>query len=329
MKIDFLTVLIAVVSLVILAVPGFILSKTKMISNKIESGLSTIVLYGAQPVMVFMGFQNSVFDKKIGVNMLIVAGIAVLIHVLMAVITSLLVRNKKMEEKNRVIRYASTFANCGFMGFPFLQIVFAGSLYLGEVMIYAAVVVAIFNVLNWTLGVYLITGDKKNVSIKKIITNPTIIAVIIGFVLFLTVKVPFASLPIEGTKLHTVVSKLMGSLQVIGDMVTPLSMTVIGMKLSNANLKELFLDGYGYLVCFFKLILMSVLVMLIVCFLPVSDLVKYVVVFLFSMPCATSTALFTTLYGGDGKSATAYVLLTCIVSIITIPIMFLLFSVLI
>ena len=326
MKIDFLTVLIAVVSLVILAVPGFILVKTKLLNNKVESAFSTLVLYGAQPVMVVMGFQGARFNPAIGLNVLIVAGISTLIHLLMAVILCLIVKGKGSEEKKRVVRYASMFSNCGFMGFPFLQIVFAGSEYLGEVMIYAAVVVAIFNILNWTLGVYLITGDKTNVSIKKIITNPTIIAVVLGFILFFTIKVPFVELPNPNTKLYTIVSKLVKSLNVIGDMVTPLSMTVIGMKLANANLKEIFLDGWGYFVCFAKLILMGFVTMLCVCFLPINELVKYVLVFLLSMPCATSTALFSTLYGGDGKSATAFVLLTCIVSVLTIPLMFLLFS---
>lgn len=328
MKIDFLTVLIAVFSLVILAVPGFILIKTKLISNKSESALSTLVLYGAQPVMVFMGFQSANFNSSIGVNVLIVAGLSILIHLLMAVIVCLLVKGKDDQLKKRVVRYASIFSNCGFMGFPFLKIVFDGLPELGEIMIYASVVVAIFNILNWTLGVYLISGDKKNVSLKKIITNPTIIAVVLGFILFFTVKVPFVSLATKGTTLYTIISKLMDSLNIIGDMVTPLSMTVIGMKLANANLKDIFLDKYGYLVCALKLVVMSFVAMLIVCFLPVSQLVKYVIVFLLSMPCATSTALFSTLFGGDGKSATAFVLLSSIASIITIPLMFLLFSVL-
>lgn len=326
MKIDFLTVLIAVLSLIILAVPGFILVKTKLLKNNVESALSTIVLYGAQPVMVFMGFQSAKFNPDIGVNVLIVAGITILIHVLMAVLLSVFIKGKNDEQKKRVVRYASMFSNCGFMGFPFLQIVFANSPSLGEVMIYASVVVAIFNIMNWTIGVYLISGDIKNVSLKKIVTNPTIIAVVIGFILFFTVKVPFAELPAPNTTLSSIVSRFMDSLNIIGNMVTPLSMTVIGIKLANANLKEIFLDGYGYLACANKLIGMSILTMLLVCFLPISELVKYVLVFLLSMPCATSTALFTTLYGGDGKSATAFVLLSSIVSILTIPLMFLLFS---
>lgn len=329
MQISFLTVLIAVASLILLAIPGFILSKTKLLGEKAQSAFSTFVLYGAQPCMVLMGFQNTSFNAEIGLNVLIVAGLTIAVHLIMAGIICLLVKLKGDVCKRKVIRYGSMFSNCGFMGFPFLQMVFAGSSYIGEVMIYAAVVVAIFNVLSWTLGVYLITGDKKNVSIKKVALNPTIIAVVIGFLLFFTVKVPFVELPTPNTTLHTIVSKFINSINVIGDTVTPLSMTVIGMKLASANFKELFLDSSGYLVCGMKLIVMAIVTMLCVCFLPVAETIKYVLVFLLSMPCATSTALYPTLFGGDGKSATSYVLLTCICCILTIPLMFLLFTVLI
>lgn len=329
MQISFLTVLIAVVSLIILAVPGFLLSKTKMLSEKAESAFSTFVMYGAQPCMVLMGFQNTEFSAEIGINVLIVAGITVAIHLIMAGITCFVVRLKGDVDKKKVIRFASIFSNCGFMGFPFLQMVFAGTSHLGEVMIYGAVVVAVFNLLAWTLGVYLITGDKSFISAKKIIGNPTIIAIVLGFIFFFTIKVPFAKLPKPNTTLHTIVSKLMNSIDVIGNTVTPLSLTVIGMKLSKCNLKELFLNKWGYFVCGMKLIVMSLITMLCVSFLPIAETIKYVLVFLLSMPCATSTALLPTMFGGDSKSATSFVLLACICCVITIPLMFLLFTVLI
>ncbi len=329
MQISFLTVLISVVSLIVLAVPGFILSKTKLLNEKAESAFSSFVMYGAQPCMVLMGFQNTKFSSEIGVNVLIVAGITVAVHLIMAGLMCLIVKLKGDVDKKKVVRYASMFSNCGFMGFPFLQMVFSGTNYIGEVMIYGAVVVAVFNLLSWTLGAYLITGDKNNVSIKKIVTNPTIIAVALGFIFFFTIKVPFVDLPTPNTTLHTIVSKLINSIDVIGDTVTPLSLTVIGMKLAKANLKELFFDKWGYFVCGMKLVVMSLVTMLLVSFLPIAETIKYVLVFLLSMPCATSTALFPTLFGGDSKSATSYVLLTCICCVITIPLMFLLFTLLI
>ncbi|MBO7344623.1 MAG: hypothetical protein J6U92_01650, partial [Clostridia bacterium] len=63
-----------------------------------------------------------------------------------------------------------------------------------------------------------------------------------------------------------------------------------------------------------------------VVFLPVSVVVKYVIFFLFSMPSATSSALFAVQFGGDSESASVFVLLSTILCIVTIPLTYLIFS---
>ena len=323
MQIDFLTVFIAVLSLILLAVPGFLLAKFKMMPEKATEAFSAMVLYGCQPVLVFMSFQKQEYSSQIGLNMLIIAGITVVVHILMAGIVSLIIRNKSKSAKLSVAKYGCVFSNCGFMGFPFLQAIFPDS---GEVMIYGAVVVAVFNVLSWTLGIFMMTGDRKEISLKKIFLNPTIIAVILGFITFLIAKKPLVDFfGTEGTA-YDIAIKIRDSLNVIGDMVTPLSLTVIGIRLANVNIKQLFLDGTAYLVCALKLVVMSLLVMVIVAFLPVDVTVKYVLFFLLSMPSATSTALFAVKYDKCGDSATVFVLLTTLLCILTIPLMYLIFS---
>jgi predicted permease len=63
-----------------------------------------------------------------------------------------------------------------------------------------------------------------------------------------------------------------------------------------------------------------------VAFLPVDNMVKIAMFFLLSMPCATSTAMYAIRFNGEGDCASVFVLLTTILSILTIPIMFLLFN---
>ena len=76
MQVDFLTVLVAVVSLIIIAIPGFIVVKTKLIDGKVSAAFSALVLYVCAPAQVYMGFQKEKFSAEIGVNMLIVAAVA-------------------------------------------------------------------------------------------------------------------------------------------------------------------------------------------------------------------------------------------------------------
>ena len=244
----------------------------------------------------------------------------------MACIMYLCVRNKNKESRLDCVRYAGVFSNAGFLGFPLLQALYGGTAFLAEVMLYGAAVVAMFNVLNWTLGVYMMTGDRKEISLKKIFLNPVIIAVVIGFVLLITIQKPLYDVANASPKLDSVITKILDSFSAIGNTVTPLSMAVIGMKLATVNLKDLLLDKWAYVTAFFKLIGMSLLTILIVAFLPVADSVKYVMFFLMSMPTAASATLFAVKFNKDSKSASIYLLLNTVLSIVTVSVMFLLFK---
>ena len=326
MEISFLNVLITVFALVLLAVPGFVLVKTKILSPKADAPISALVLYGCQPVMVFMSFQKTAFTPEIAMNMLIVAGLAFAVQLVMVGLMYLIIRNKSNDAKLNCVRFASVFSNCGYMGLPFLQALFSGGAFMGEIVIYGGIVIATFNILMWSIGIYMITGDKKQMSIKKAVLNPTVIGLILGIVVFLTVQTPLVNLVQEGTTEYLLVSKIVQSLNFVSDTVTPLSMIVVGIKLAGVNLKELFLDKWSYVACGCKLVLMSLIAMLIVAFLPISVVAKYAVFFCLSMPSATGTVMFAVNFGGDGKSASVIVLLTTVLSIITIPLMYLMFS---
>ena len=330
MEIKFIDVLITVIFLILLAAPGFIFAKLKMLPEKAAETVSVIVLYCCQSVLVITSFQGKAFDPQIGLNMLWVALITLCVHFIMFAILKLVFIGKSADDKVRVMKFASVFSNCGFMGFPFLQSLFSHNVeLLSEIMIYGAVVIAVFNLLTWTFGVYIMTGDKKQVSFKKIALNPVIISLIIGFILFVALPRPIvdlASVAKNGNTLDNILEKFMQSMNYLADMVTPCSMIVIGIRLANVNLKQLFLDKRAYISAFFKLIVMSLVAILAVAFLPVGVTVKYAIFFLLSMPSATNTAMFAVKFGGDGDFASVCVLLSTTLSVITIPLLYMVIS---
>ena len=326
MQLDFLNVLFTVLFLVILVVPGFILVKTKILDKSAEKVVSSLVLYMAQPMLIFASFQKQAFSSEILTNILICAGVTALVHIIMIVLVFLFIRGK--EPRHNCLRTASVFANCGYMGIPFLQLLFTGS-EAGEVLIYGAVIISVFNIFNWSVGIFMISGDKKNINIKNILLNPTILSIFVGLFVFVIAKKPLVDLAVGGSTLDMVLEKFMKSVNYLADMVTPLAMMVIGLKLGNMDLKKLFNNKYVYFACFNKLIIMSLVSILVVAFLPLTDIVKYTIFFTLSMPSATSTVLFAVKFGGDGEMASTAVLLSTLLSIISIPIMFELFKLLI
>ena len=326
MSVTFTDVFITVFFLLLLTVPGFILAKLKMLPEKASEAFSTLVLYGCQPMLIITSFQSKEYKPQTGLDMLYVALLAIAVHLIVFFLLKLIFIKKSQDDKIKVVKYASAFSNCGFMGLPFLQSLFSGGIYAQDVLIYGAVIIAVFNVFNWTFGVYIMTGDKKQISVKKILLNPVIISVAVGFLLFIILQKPLVQVADEGTVFRTVLEKFMQSLNFISEMVTPLSMTVIGIKLAGIKFKQLFTEGLSYVAVFGKLVLMPVIAMLAVAFLPVNSAVKYTVFFLLAMPSATSTAMFAVKFGKDGNFASICVLLSTILSIVTIPPLYLFMS---
>ena len=337
---NFLDVLITVVFLLILMIPGFILVKCNMISDSVQNGFSTMVLYVCQPALMLMAFQNKEYSSELAVNMLIVAGLALLIHAVMIAFMMLVFKNKTngkekdggSDEQTKAhnakincLRFASVFGNCGYMGLPFLQSLFTGS-YANEVLIYGGVVITIFNILTWSVGVFMMTGDKKQINIKNMLLNPTVISLLIAILMFFIIQKPLVDICPDGTFGDKIFHHLTKSITFLADMVTPLAMTVLGMKIARANVKQLFTDKWAYVNAFNKLIIMGLITILIVTWLPVSNVVKYALFFLLSMPSANNTVLFAVNFGGDAESGSVFVLLSTVLSILTIPLMFLLMN---
>ena len=322
-----LTVFATVLSLLIMAVPGFLLQKVKLLPDKAEETLSNLVLYGLQPFLLFMCFQNEkmVYSGEIVKNMLIVLGLILLIHFVMYFLGLIFIRGDKDAAKKTCVRYAIVFSNCGFMGIPFLQMLFTGGESSGEIMVYVAAALIVFNVLNWTLGVYIMTGNAKEISFKKVILNPVIIALILGLVSFFACRGALLSVIPDG-EIKNIVGKTMESFSFLGNAVTPVSMIVIGMKLAKIDLKKLFTEKWAYISCFLKLFIMPLISILTVAFLPIGNLAKYAVFFLMSMPSATSTVLFAVRFNGDTEFGSVAVSLATVFSIVSIPIMYLVIS---
>lgn len=321
--ISFLDVLITVIFLLLLAVPGFIFAKTKMFPKTASETLSVIVLYGCQPILIFTSFQGCAFSFDIAVNMLLVAGIAVAAHLIMFLLVKVLFAKWQDDDKVKLVKYLSVFSNCGFMGLPFLQSLFTNSALQAELVVYCAVVLAVFNILNWTFGVYIITKDKTQITTKKVLLNPVILAVIVSLALFLALQKPLVDFTTAGTVGYKLVTKLMSSLQFLSNMVTPLSMFVIGIRLANIEWKQLLTDKWAYIATSVKLVAMSLLTMFLVAFLPIDSTIKYTVFFLLSMPCATSGAMMAVQFGKDSDFASIGVVLSTICSVVTLPLMYL------
>ena len=167
----------------------------------------------------------------------------------------------------------------------------------------------------FTLGAYLISGDKKTVNVKKALLNPVLLAFIAGIVLKLL------SVEKAVPEIQTYASYFSG-------VVTPVSMLVLGIKLAEVPLKKLFTSGRMYYTCLNRLVLfpvLSVALMLLLRTIPTLAITENMIlgVFIsFAMPTAGLASAFSDQYHGDTENAVILTLGTTIVSAAAIPILY-------
>lgn len=294
---------------VALALPGYILVKTKTINEKHSGSFSKLLTYVGMPFLILSSTLNVSFAGEFLKSVLWIACLGVVFIVLMFFITAVLTRKDGEEKRRGVARFSMAFANNGFLGIPLAKAVFGNS----PVVTYLIVLNIITNVLMFTLGVYLISGDKKMISLKKALLNPVLIAFIFGLVLNLL-------------KVNVHVSEIGEYSAYFSNIVTPLSMTILGMKMAGVELKKVFSGWRMYYVSAIKLVAFPVmgvaLVYLVGLLISVSNEMLMGFFIAFAVPTAGLASAFADQYNGDTENAVVYTLGSTLLSILTLPLLY-------
>ena len=205
------------VIMLIIALLGFSVSKAFKFEKREQQCISKLLLYFINPCLIITQF-NLEFDANKLKSLGLVLLISSVLHIFMIIIALIAFRGKTEEEKSldKLDRIALVFTNCAFIGIPLINGVLGQ-----EGVFYLLGYVVIFNIFLWTFG-YIMVGGKMQ--IKKLITNPNIIAVTIGIILFI--------LPVT---LPDVIAK---PLSHIGAMNTATAMLLLGMLFATFKLKQ-------------------------------------------------------------------------------------------
>ncbi len=325
----FLTGAISVGMLLLMAVPGFILGKMRSVNT--ESAvkfLSVMLLYILQPFVTFDSFLNTAYDPEVLINIVIVfVFTCVTIGAVLAVGSFAMRFTKFGKDVGGVIAYGGAFGNVGYMCIPFLQLMAPGDY---VIILYATVSVVAFNLMAWTVGNFALTGDKRHISLKRALLNPPTLSFILALPLFLLNLNFIKAEGLTGAALK-VVSGIQEVIGLFSDMVGPLAMVLLGLKLADIRFGELFADGRVYIATGIKLIFFPLfgvaLIALMSLFMNVES-ISLNLIAMTAMPCAQNVIMFSTLYDKDSALAAKEVTVSTLLSIVTIPVMLLFLSVL-
>lgn len=279
----------------ILMAIGYGLYKLKFISDQGSKDIGKILLYLVIPIVIVNNFMIDLNAEN--VEALIHSTVISFICMVIAMIISYIFFGKR----DGIANFSSTFSNAGFIGIPLVQATLGAN-----AVFYISIMIVMINVLQWTYGVFIITGDSSVMSLKKIVTNPIVIAVILGLLVFL-LQIRFPS------TIMSVCSNITG-------LNTPLAMIVSGVYLAQSDLKAMLVNKKIYLVSMMRLIVIPLITVCVFKFLPFgNETLKLAILITAACPVGSNVAIFAQAYDADYHSAVEQVCMTTILCLLTLP----------
>lgn len=284
---------------------GFTLCKVNKAVVSHAKSMSAVLLYIMNPAMLINSFLQLEYTHENLIKLGKYFCSSLLVQILFFGVLFLFFHRKYHDAKYRILTAGGVLGNVGFMGMPLIASIFPDE---PIVLCYSSINVTTMNLIVFTIGVYLITNDKEYVKLKNAILNPTSLAIIVSFPLFLlNVKLP---------------DTILNAISILAKAVTPMCMIILGMRLSASKLKDVFTRPFVYATSAFKLIVFPVFAFLLVKLMPFLDPVaKTTVIVLATVPAGAVIESLSELYECEQEFAANVVLLTTMISVITIPVM--------
>ncbi|CAM4205909.1 AEC family transporter [Paenibacillus macerans] len=310
MQIDFFLTLQKVFVLFLLIVIGFIAGRVNLISEKGQKDITQLVLYITMPATIFSAMQLEMNQERLNTSFVIL-GVLIFCYVVMFIAGFLVSRRLSLSKGQKdIFQTALLLSNTSFMGYPIILSL------LGPDALFYAVVGAgfIFEIVSWSVGVYLISrngSETTGFNWKKVLFSPGILSIIIGLIFFIfqwSVPEPLNSV-----------------IDTMSPATSPLAMIVIGLMLSRSNINEAFKNKYLYIAAAFKLLIVPFIITMVLKLFGLTGPALVIPAMMISMPTASYVAMFSNNYGNDAKFASQIVFLSSLMSMISIPIITLLF----
>lgn len=279
---------------------GFLIRRTNLVTDKFRLDLSRLIMYVSLPAFL-INSMNFSYSKELMRSSLDMVLLSFAPYAIILGLSSLFGRTRLLtEDEMAPYRFIMSFSNVGFLGYPVVAALFGV-----EAVFLAAMFNLIFDVLQWTYGVHIFKKDEK-INIRHFL-NPAIIAILIGFSMFI-LNVDFPA------EIQTLIATL-------GATATPLAMITTGLIIAEFDLSNFFIDIKPLFVSIYRLLLLPFLLLLILSAAGVRGLPLVIPVVIIGMPGSASGPIIASNYGGNYELTSRLQCITTILSIITIPIL--------
>jgi predicted permease len=305
LAVSFDTTFQAMLQIFLLGSVGFILVRTKFLDIKGLELLSAMIVYLILPAFNFSQIIIHFDPVRLG-NWWIfpLLGFAVTLGGLL-VATGILAFNRSFKARQE-FKALVGFQNSGYIPLTILA-AFPPSEAIGQLTIYILIFLIGFDMLVWTLGVWLLTsGSGRGFDWRKFL-NPPMVATVSSVILML-----FGI----GQHLPAVITH---PVKMLGDCLLPLVMLVLGGNFAVINFKKIpLMDILGMGLT--KLVVYPLVMISVLFLFRVDPLIGFLLVMEASMPCANTLSVIGRHYRTPNQDfINQGLFFTNVVSVLTIP----------
>lgn len=284
----------------LLIAAGYVLTKLGVLPLTARKPLTDLIIDFILPCNIIVSFLIE-FNAQILRDCLAVFVVSAVIQAAVFVISRPLCRRLLPGPEQPVWQYGLLVSNAGFLGSPIAE-----GMYGPQGLLYASIYLVPMRMMMWSVGVACFAGGgiKGRGVLKKTLTHPCIVAVLLGLLLMLT------QLPLP--------AGLEAALRAASSCNTALCMLVIGNILAEVDPRDV-LHGKSLLYCLLRLVVLPLLVLAGCRLAALEPLVTAVSVVLTGMPAAATTAILAARYEKAERQAVALVFLSTLGSLVTVP----------
>lgn len=299
-----LEVMVILFTMVIL---GYAACKLGYMGDKFDKKLSSIVVDITCPLLVLSSVMGDEMPDRSLILPLV--GVGFLTYIILLVFGFWVPRFiSKNHDDQGMIGFSLMFANVGFIGYPIVASIFGP-----KAVFYAALLNVPNTFFIFTAGVMLVKGEYSIRQFNpKVLLSPALIGAFIAALL-----VAFG--------VHTP-EMIARPITMVGNITVPAALMIIGSSMARLPLREIIGSGKVYATSFLRLVIVPLSVYFLFRLCGVNTLINNINTVVIAMPVASFGTMFCMKYGRNPSLMTEATFITTLFSIITIPLITLLFG---
>ena len=295
------------VVLFIIVILGYVACKLGYMGDKFDKKLSSIVVDITCPLLVLSSVMGDELPDRTLILPLL--GVGFLTYILLLIfgfwVPRLITKN---HDDQGMIGFALMFANVGFIGYPIVSSIFGP-----HAVFYAALLNMPNTFFIFTAGVMLIKGEYslKQFNPKVLVSPAMLCAFLAAIIVALGIHTPdIIARPVT----------------MVGNITVPAALMIIGSSMAKLPIREIIGSPKVYITALLRLTIVPLSIYFLFKACGVSDLVNNINTVVIAMPVASFGTMFCLKYGRNPSLITETTFITTLGSIITIPLITLLFK---